>query len=246
MKRQHAYGWVPDIPDQRDFVYTAIRPKLKLPAIVDLRKNCSPVEDQGQLGSCTANALAGNIEFIDKSNDGKFMQASRLFIYYNERFLTHSVKVDSGATLRDGIKTLSQKGVCDENLWPYVIDKFTTKPTVACYTQALVHRIVSYHRLQTLDEMLTCLADGYPFVFGFTVYESFESPSVAKTGVMPMPAPSERALGGHAVMAVGYDQKNERLLIRNSWGDTWGQKGYFTMPFAFVKSSARDFWTIRK
>lgn len=246
MKRTHSYGWMPDLPDQRDFFYKTIRPVIKLPAKVDLRNKCSDIENQGQLGSCTANALAGNLEYLDKNDDNQYIDASRLFIYYNERLIQHTVKSDSGATLRAGIKTLAKQGVCDEKLWPYKIEKFAVRPSKDCYETALNRRIVSYHRLQTLDEMLLCLADGFPFIFGFSVYESFESPEVARTGIMPMPKPEERVLGGHAVMAVGYNQKSKTLLVRNSWGTGWGQKGYFTMPFDFAKSSARDFWTIRK
>ena len=245
-RRKYSYGWVPDIPDHRDFLYSAIRPRLKMPAAVDLRQSCSPVEDQGQLGSCTANALAGNLEFVDERDDHVYTDVSRLFIYYNERALRGTVDSDSGAMIRDGIKTLAQNGVCSETIWPYVISRFTDKPVAASYTQALKHRIVSYHRIETINDMLTCLADGYPFVFGFTVYESFESPQVARTGVAPMPGKDERVLGGHAVMAVGYDQKAKRFIIRNSWGTGWGQRGYCTMPFAYLESLAMDFWTIRK
>src|SRR5262249_40190835 len=151
-----------------------------------------------------------------------FADLSRLFIYYNERVVEHTVKTDSGAMLRDGIKTLAQLGVCTEKRWPYTINRFAIKPTAACYTEGRKHRITSYERLLTLDEMRACLADGFPFVFGFTVYEAFESAAVAKTGVVPMPGPEERVLGGHAVCAVGYDDGEKRFLVRNSWGPKWG------------------------
>ncbi len=244
--KPYSYGWVPDIPDGRDYLYSAIRPRLRLAAAVDLRAGCSPVEDQGQLGSCTANALAGNLEFLDDHIDHTYEDVSRLFIYYNERLLQGTPDSDSGASLRNGIKTLVQTGVCPELSWPYALEQFAVKPPARCYTQAASHRIVSYHRIQTLPEMLACLSEGFPFVFGFTVYESFESPQTARTGIAPMPKKSERALGGHAVMAVGYSQKNKRLIARNSWGTAWGQQGYFTMPFAYLETLAADFWTIRK
>ena len=244
--KPYSYGWVPDIPDGRDYLYSAIRPRLRLAAAVDLRAGCSPVENQGQLGSCTANALAGNLEFLDDHIDHTYEDVSRLFIYYNERLLQGTTDSDSGASLRNGIKTLVQTGVCPELSWPYVIEQFAVKPSARCYTQAASHRIVSYHRIQTLEEMLACLSEGYPFVFGFTVYESFESPQTARTGIAPMPKKSERALGGHAVMAVGYSQKDKRFIVRNSWGIAWGQQGYLTMPFAYLETLAADFWTIRK
>jgi C1A family cysteine protease len=206
------------------------------------------VEDQGQLGSCTANALAGNLEFIDKKPDNQYIDTSRLFIYYNERKLQNTITQDSGAALRIGIKSLKTFGACPETLWPYDIAKFTDTPTQACYKEAINHTIQSYRRIITLADMLACLADGFPFVFGFTVYESFESLQVAKTGKVNMPKKSERALGGHAVMAVGYDQKASRFIVRNSWGEGWGMKGYFTMPYAYLdnRNLSDDFWTIRR
>ncbi len=145
-----------------------------------------------------------------------FQDFSRLFIYYNERALEHSINSDSGAMLRDGIKTLAKQGVCSEKNWPYVVAKFKTKPKPACYKEALDHQITSYHRILTLDEMRACLAEGYPFVFGFMVYESFQTQKVAKTGTVPMPKPKEQALGRHAVLAVGYDDAKKRFIVRNS------------------------------
>jgi C1A family cysteine protease len=173
---------------------------------------------------------------------------SRLFVYYNERVIENTITSDSGAQLRDGIKTLAKQGVCLEKMWPYVISHFENKPTKACYTNAAQHIILSYQRIQTLNDMKTCLAAGYPFVFGFTVYESFESAEVAKTGVVPMPAPHEKVVGGHAVVAVGYDDAAQRVIVRNSWGPTWGQAGYFTMPYDYITSPklAADMWTIRR
>jgi len=242
----YKYGWRPDVPDQRDYLYKTIRPVKAAKSTVDLRKQCSIVEDQGQLGSCTAQALAGNLEFLDNRIDKEYADVSRLFIYYNERVLIATEDYDSGASLRDGIKTLKNDGACIEKLWPYVIAKFDQKPPQKCYTEAKSHCIVSYYRIRNLPEMLTCLTDGYPFVFGFTVYESFETQDVARTGIVHMPGKDEKSLGGHAVMAVGYSQKSERFIVRNSWGENWGKKGYFTMPFEYLETLSADFWTIRK
>ena len=241
------YGWVPDLPDHRDLLYRSIRRKrVRVPRSVDLRSNCSPVENQGALGSCTANALAGNLEFVDIKTDPGFIDVSRLFIYYNERALMHTVGQDSGAMLRDGIKTLKKQGFCSESIWPYVIGQFTKRPGKNCYAAAKAHRISSYHRILSHAERLSCLAEGFPFVFGFTVYESFESQTVARSGTVPMPARSERVMGGHAVLAVGYDEKTRHFLARNSWGAEWGIGGYFTMPYEYLNLLADDFWTIRK
>jgi C1A family cysteine protease len=242
------YGWVPDRPDHRDQLYSTIAaPPPTLPPSVDLRPTCSPVENQGQLGSCTANALVGNLEFLEAKAGKKVTDLSRLFIYYNERVLEGSIKEDAGAMIRDGVKTLVKQGVCTEKLWRYNIAKFAVKPPVACYQQALTHQLQSYHRILTLQEMLTCLAEGYPFVFGFTVYEAFESKEVANAGQLDLPKPGERALGGHAVMAVGYDDATKRFTVRNSWGKAWGLQGYFTMPYAYLedRNLADDFWTMR-
>ena len=247
--KRSGYGWVPDVPDQRDYLLSAVlRIPAKLPGKVDLRPLCSKVEDQGQLGSCTANALAGALEFLERKDKVAFEDFSRLFIYYNERAVEHTIQSDSGAMIRDGIKTLAKQGVCSEKKWPYLISKFRLKPTPTCYKDALNHQITSYHRIITQDEMRACLAEGFPFVFGFTVYESFESQAVAKTGVVNMPEQGEKSLGGHAVLGVGYDDAEQRFIVRNSWGTGWGMKGYFTMPYKYVadRNLSDDFWTVRR
>jgi len=250
VRKQSRYGWVPDIPDFRDKMYGAVRPiPASLPSFVDLRPNCSPIEDQGQLGSCTANALVGALEYLEmKDKVQRFVNLSRLFVYYNERVIEGSVNSDSGAMLRDGIKTLAKQGVCSETNWPYNIANFTKKPPKGCYQEALNYQILSYARLNTVEEMRATLAEGFPFVFGFAVYESFETQQVAKTGVVNLPEKGEKQLGGHAVLAVGYDDANQRFTIRNSWGTGWGMKGYFTIPYAYLedRNLADDFWTIRR
>ena len=157
-------------------------------------------------------------------------------------------KRDSGAMLRDGIKSVASLGVCPEPEWPYDIAKFAVAPPAQAYEDAKLDRAISYQSLvPNLNQMKGCLASGYPFIFGFTVYPSFESEAVAHTGLAPMPGWGERPIGGHAVMAVGYDDANQRFLVRNSWGAAWGMNGYFTMPYAYFiqPGLARDFWTIR-
>jgi len=243
------YGWVPDLPDRRDYLYSAVRPvPPTIPPRINLTQFCSNVEDQGNLGSCTANALAGALEYLEKKDKVPCINLSRLFIYYNERVIEHSTASDSGAMIRDGIKTLAKQGVCPEKRCPYVVSRFAKKPDVSCYKEARDHQITSYHRILTPDEMRACIAEGFPVVFGFTVYESFESRQVARTGVVDMPQSGERAIGGHAVLAVGYDDNEKRFIVRNSWGPKWGMKGYFTMPYAYVadRNLSDDFWTIRR
>jgi C1A family cysteine protease len=179
------YGWTPDLPDQRDFSYRVPRrTAAALPSSVDLRPQMPAVYDQGQLGSCTANAIGGAFEFeLLKQGEPDFVP-SRLFIYYNERVIERTVSEDSGAQLRDGMKTLAKQGVCAEPLWPYVLSRFATKPSAACYAQARKHLGMTYMRVaQDVAQMRGCVAAGYPFIFGFTVYESFESDGVGEEGL---------------------------------------------------------------
>jgi C1A family cysteine protease len=207
------------------------------------------VYDQGQLGSCTANAIAGALEFDQiKEADKTIFTPSRLFIYYNERTMEHTVNTDSGAQIRDGIKSVGSIGAPPETDWPYDITKFADRPPAKAFTDAPLGKALQYQRVpQVLNQMKGCLASGYPFVFGFTVYESFESQQVATNGIVPMPAAGEKVLGGHAVVAVGYEDNSQRFIVRNSWGPGWGMKGYFTMPYAYLTDSnlSDDFWTVR-
>ena len=248
-RKVRRYGWIPDQPDQRDHLYSAPGQFLTaLPPKADLRRRCPPVYNQGALGSCTANAIAAAIEFERMKQKLNDFVPSRLFIYYNERVIENSVKSDSGAQLRDGIKTVASIGACPEPEWPYVIAKFATKPPQRAYNDAQLDRAVQYQSIvQDLSQMKGCLASGYPFVFGFTVYQSFETPAVARSGHAPMPGWGERPIGGHAVMAVGYDDSAQWFLVRNSWGKGWGMSGYFTLPYSYLIQAglSSDFWTIR-
>jgi len=242
------YGWVPDVPDNRDLMFSAPATVMAtLPPSADLRSGCPPVYDQGQLGSCTANAIGAAFEFDQKKQGlGDFMPA-RLFIYYNERAIEGTIGSDSGAMIRDGMKTLNKLGVCPESDWPYDIAEFRSKPTKECYTNAATHQALVYNSvLQDLHQLQGCLAAGYPVVFGFSVYESFESADVARTGVVPLPKKGEKQLGGHAVLAVGYDDADQTFWVRNSWGAGWGKAGYCKMPYAYLTSRglASDFWVL--
>lgn len=247
---------MPDLPDHRDFAYSAPLATLRrLPAKSDLRPGCPEVYDQGQLGSCTANAIGAAIEFDQKKERlASRFQPSRLFIYYNERVIEGTVNQDSGAQIRDGIKSVAKLGACRETIWPYDPRPYppnphlALKPAPSCYAEARRHLAIEYRRVpRTLAQMKGCLASGYPFIFGFTIYASFEAARVTKTGVVPMPGPREAVVGGHAVLAVGHDDATERFLAQSSWGTRWGIRGYFTMPYAYLLDGdlADDFWTIR-
>ena len=229
-----------------------------IPKKVDLRPFCSPVFDQGNLGSCTGNAGAGMLEYLelqslkkgstDDTFDKSFESVSRLYIYYNERRLNGDTKEDSGASIKDCVSACLYYGSCKETSWPYDIAQAYTKPSDAAYAEGMQHKISKYYRFADLDHVKHSLAAGFPVIMGITVYGSFESDKVAKTGKVPMPKPNEEYLGGHAVLAVGYDDKKKVLIVRNSWGADWGDKGYFYLPYAYVSdpSLADEFWSIRK
>jgi len=252
--QKHGLGWLPDVPDQRDIIFRpAVLPKLELlPDEIDLRAACPAIYNQGQLGSCTANAIGAAFDFDRHKEGGGFMMPSRLFIYYNERDMEGTVATDAGASLRDGIKSLKTIGVAPEREWPYDIARFTEKPSAQCYTDAEKNQALQYQRITTphdspLSDMFACLQEGYPFVTGISVYESFESDETARTGIIPIPAPHEKLLGGHAVLVVGYRRTEEQFICRNSWGTEWGDQGYFYLPFGYLadKGLANDMWVVK-
>jgi C1A family cysteine protease len=244
------FGWTPDLPDHRDHVY-ALPPHIgvrKLPASVDLRRNCPPVYDQGELGSCTANAIGAVMQFIHKKQGERAFMPSRLGIYYLERKMEGSINSDCGAMLRDGIKVVNHFGIWPEKMQPYDISKFRKAPSRECLEVGQAHQAIAYQRIDhtSLSLMKGRLASGFPFVFGFSVYEAFEGPEVARTGILKMPTKKEGFLGGHAVVAVGYSNAKKALLVRNSWGSDWGLKGYFWMPYKYATDPdlADDFWAV--
>lgn len=242
------YGWKKDAPDYRDHLLKYEHIGIELPSSVDLRDKMPPVYDQGALGSCTAQAGAAAYAYSLK-HEGQFVfQPSRLFIYYNERKLDGTVKFDAGSTIRSCMKALNKFGTANETSWPYVIEYFKKKPSKTIYKEGEKHKILEYLSLnQDPYSLKSSLAQGFPVLFGFTVYESFETKEVIKTGVMPMPSKGEKRLGGHAVLLVGYDDDKQRFIVRNSWGVNWGDDGYFYMPYdyAFNFRLSADFWTIR-
>jgi C1A family cysteine protease len=270
-------GWLRDLPDFRDYTAesAAIATHLKaigiaepqdlaVPAKVDLRAYCSPVEDQGALGSCTANAVVGLVEYFERRAFGKHIDASRLFLYKATRDLLHWTG-DTGAYLRSTIGALALFGVPPEEYWPYKVTTFDTEPTAFCYAFAHDYRAISYFRLDDnsttpanlITKIKAGLAAGLPAVFGFTVYSSIAQ--AAKTGRIPYPAAGEKVLGGHAMLVVGYDDNLKitnsnnqgtatgAFIVRNSWGPSWGDHGYGAIPYEYVgKQLAVDFWSLTK
>jgi C1A family cysteine protease len=235
---RHPASWLLGTPAER--LVTAS----KLPTKVDLRPKLPACYDQGNLGSCTANALCAAVVY-----DNAAIKGSRLFLYYNERKIENTISQDAGAYLYDGVKALQTYGICPEAEWPYTISKFATKPTQNCYTDALKHKALTVNSIpNTLASMKNMLVAGFPFVIGFAVYSSFESNAVTKTGIVPMPKPNEQLLGGHAVLVCGYDDSRQKFIVRNSWGTAWGDKGYFYMPYAYFTDSnlVSDLWAITR
>jgi C1A family cysteine protease len=253
---QFSYGWRRDQPDHRDHhLALSIVPETLVQS-TDLRSGFPAPYNQLDLGSCSANAVGGAIEFDQIKQKVKVFTPSRLFIYYNERVIEKTVSSDAGAELRDGMKTINAQGACPETDWPYVTSKFADKPPAKAYSDALLCKALKYQRVtQNLSALKTVLASGYPVVFGFTVYDSFQSDQVAATGIVPMPSYWESVQGGHAVVACGYNDTASTLsgcprghfICRNSWGPDWGDKGYFFMPYNYLTDPnlASDFWVVQ-
>ncbi len=276
--KKRGMGWIPDYPDIRDYterseeVRSVLAQKVprqerkESPASVDLREWCSPIEDQGSLGSCTANAGVGVIEYYERKSFGRHLEASRLFLYKVTRNLMKA-KGDTGAYLRTTMGAMVLFGVPPEEYWPYSDEekKFDQEPSAFCYAFAQNYQAIKYFRHdppgtkpeETLKKVKKYLAQGHPSMFGFTVYNSIEQ--AAEAGKIPFPSPKEKIEGGHAIVAVGYDDKMKiknkyggaeavgALLIRNSWGTGWGDRGYGWLPYDYLlKGLAEDFWSVLK
>ncbi len=241
-------GWKRGLPRLKPFHFASPLGILSLPPEVDLEVDCPPVYDQGDLGSCTAQASCAMGQVVAKKLGYKWYIPSRLAVYYWTRELEKTVQEDAGATIYDTMVTLVTKGLPREELWWYNINKFAVKPNMKVATDGDNHRVMQQLAVnQHLHDLRACLAEGFPFIFGFAVYDSFMSNAVAESGICPMPKHNEELQGGHAVMAVGYNDARGMFKIRNSWGKNWGQKGYFWMPYDFVanNSLSDDFWTMR-
>jgi C1A family cysteine protease len=286
MINKYSLGWIPDYPDFRDYTEETkeVKEILKrsglsspaagkkpqkaksLPASMDLRQWCSPVEDQGRLGSCTAHAGVGIIEYYERKSFGRHIDASRLFLYKVTRNLM-KMRGDTGAYLRSTIGAMVLFGVPPEEYWTYrdSAQDFDAEPPAFCYSFAQNYKTIKYYRHDppsaapgvVLNRIKTYLAAGHPAMFGFTVYSSIEQAS--DSGQIPFPSPRDRIEGGHAIMVLGYDDrmtiKNRfggdettgALLIRNSWGKDWGEDGYGWLPYEYLlRGLAEDFWSVLK
>ncbi len=268
-------GWIPDYPDFRDWhddkkeikellKKTSVFEKKDLPKTVDLRKWCSPVKNQGSLGSCTAQAAISLLEYYENRAFKKYIEGSRNFLYKVSRKLL-KWEGDSGAFIRTTIGAMVLFGVPPEEYWQYDEKNFDIEPTPFCYAFAQNYQTIKYYKLDTnkisptnlLKKIKKHLASGLGLIFGFSVYSSYTQ--AENTGKIPYPCEKERSAGGHALMAVGYSDnieiKNKNcgektkgaILIKNSWGKDWGEDGYGWLPYEYIlKGLAVDWWTILK
>lgn len=289
-QRFPAMGYLPDLPSIHDYnVYTdkvnderrllseksvnvllskagVAEVPQNLPTETDLRTWCSPIEDQENIGSCTAHAGAGLLEYFQKRACGSYIDASRLFVYKVTRKLAN-LNGDSGAYLRTTMEALVAFGAPPEEYWPYLTAEFDQEPSAFCYAFGQNYKAITYYRLDPegtgapdlLARIKTNLAANLPSMFGFTVYDSIRQ-AAESGGKIPFPGRGDRVVGGHAVVAVGYDDglviQNTRpgaeptkgaLLIRNSWGTSWGDGGYGWLPFDYVREGlAIDWWSVLK
>lgn len=240
-------NWGPSFKHHLDARYDGVVRDTKiLPATVDLREQSVPIFDQGQMGSCSGNALAAHYGFLQLKAGKPLWTASRLFIYYNERLKEGDPGEDGGATtLRDGCVSLYGMGVCSEDVWAYTESNLFVKPPQSAYGAAESNKIHSFVSLNSMQDRKHCLASGYPWVFGIPIYSSFESNSVAESGVIPMPGWLDRAVGGHALLCIGYDDESQMYLFQNSWGTDWGDEGLGYIPYQYIETMGDDFYTLR-
>lgn len=246
------FGWKRQLPDHRDYV-KGVTAHIFPPSIdLSFEKFMPAIYNQGDLGSCTAQGIVRALQYDMRKQYGDInalydFMPSRLFIYYNERRHEHSTAYDSGASIRDGIRTIAREGFCSELCWPYMVHDFTVKPPLLCYTEAEYHKAIEYQAVpQTMQALKSALYEGFPVVFGFSVFTNFMEEDVTRSGVVPMPA--GHLEGGHCVTLVGYNDITQQWKVANSWGTEWGLHGYCYMPYAFLldKNICSDFWTIEK
>ena len=247
--RTHHGGWLPDVPDFQDFQFVPkAAPTAVLPTVQDFRPLLQPIDDQNGYGSCVAHSTQAALRFEHMRQGLGDTQFSRAFIYYMARTIDGSVHEDSGTSNRAGMKSVAKYGACPETEWLYTESHIYKRPTTLVRRDALQDKVLKYYRLSStsLDLQRACLQE-YPFVFGVSVFESFESPTASATGVIPMPKKGEQLLGGHSMLAVGYDDTNQWFIIRNSWGPDWGDSGYGYLPYSYMtnRGLASDFWVLQ-
>ena len=242
---KYQYGWRRQKLDHRDLKLNSFPVDLK--KSVDLRPEMPRVYNQGQTSSCVGNATAAAIHYARIKQSLATWTPSRLFLYYNARVLEGTADQDSGSEIRDAVKQAVNLGVCSEDIWPFDPLLVTGRPSNNSYDLATHARVTKYAAVdQSLEHILSCLHHGLPVVFGCSVYNAIESEDVAASGIVPMPGPDDAPIGGHAMLIVGWDADTQQFIVRNSWGEGWGQKGYCFFPRDYVLNPniASDFWAI--
>lgn len=253
MTRTYDLSMTPTSQEEKDRVGTSFASvtafiSINTPNSIDLRANCPPIYDQGQLGACTGFSSAkGLLEYVLKQAN-RHIPLSALFAYYNGRSASHEIQQDAGARIVDVISGLLHEGCSPEVNDPYDTTRFTVPPSKEAFEAAKEYKALTAHHLWTVADMEICLASGYPFVIGIPVYagpKGLESQQAATTGQVDNPDPGDALLGGHAITVVGYDRIQQKFLVRNSWGPNWGDHGYFWLPYAYIIFHGTDAWTVR-
>jgi|ERR1700723_1225529 len=248
---KHRYGYKRGLPDHRDHKFAFSGSPTVLPAAFSLAQWDSIVFDQGDLGSCTANAISGALKTWMVKNKYKWpFTPSRLQIYYGERAIEGTTDQDAGANIRDGFKVINSTGVCPEDEgsswnWPYDISKFTQAPPAASLQDAGLHKCLTYSQVnQDQQSVQSAIVNGFPLVIGIAVFDQIESAQCAKDGIIAMPGPFDSPIGGHALRVSSYDENY--VSGPNSWGSSWGDKGYFHLPWAYLldPNLTSDIWSV--
>jgi C1A family cysteine protease len=237
------YGWKKGTDKPKTILYSPVKHVLPLPSYVDLQPKCPPVYDQG---SCTANAVAGLSQYLMRKHGYVDWMPSRLTLYYWNRMQKETANENSGDSLQDDMNSLVKFSVAHEPLWKYEPKNFTIKPEKSVWSDGYWHSVkIGLSVEQNIETIKSCISECYPIIFGMMVYSCFESLEMEKNGILKMPTSNDKILGGHAVMAVGYDDHTKMIKVRNSWGGKWGKNGYFFMPYDYISNPyyCDDFWT---
>lgn len=226
---------------------SVVDPAVETNGVLDLRKWCSPVENQAQAGSCVGNGVVGALEFLQIRNGLPYTDLSRLFVYYNSRLMTGDQDKDEGTYIRIAFGTLTSLGTCSEKKWPYDLNNLFIRPSWGSYREAYPHKITSFYRIQEtsgqplIDSIKRALQAQHPVVFGMIVDQDYMS--IGSDGMVAMPQKTRVNAGGHCQVIVGYDENKRRFIVRNSWGTYWGDKGYAYVPYDYLDAAdANDFW----
>lgn len=245
--KYNRYGCNNDCKDKRDFQYTPQK-EICLERIFTLCKKMPPILNQGKLGSCAINSICNVIRYCEMIEDKDYSkQLSSLFVYYNVRNMEGNVNEDSGAQIRNVLKSINTHGACYEKTWPNNITQFAEKPTPSCYKEGKDHRTIRYERItQDITHIKYAIQSGFPVVFGLSVFESIEQKSVIKFGIIPFPLNGSKKIGNHCAICCGWDDSRRLFTIMNSWGTNWGDNGYGYISYDYLSNPnfARDFWKI--